>query len=183
LREEARKEGLSHKRAARLIDPSSLILRSDPTVFTPTKSAPLRSTSSSDWVADFTSLKKLLRSLDSYRSTSPNLPQPQAPYDPPNVQLIAKNGDERETLGLCRLAIAVSVQATPGNEVVIAKIQTLSTQDQEVLMLALGPVSSQLLYGFFLVLSSSRTLGCSGDHSISPRTARTQRPQTLPLPP
>jgi len=44
---------------------------------------------------------------------------------------------------LLRFLLTPSVQATPGNVVIIEKIQTLEEDAQQSLMIALGPVRSQ----------------------------------------
>ncbi|KAL7414007.1 HOOK-domain-containing protein [Mrakia frigida] len=118
-----------------LVDGEAFALKKLPARQAPPSSS--SSSSSGDWVSQFNTLKTLHRLLVKYAMEV--LPQPQAKFETPDLHKIAKGQDEVEILAFCRIVVAVCVQATPGNVVIIEKIQTLEEDSQQALMIALGP--------------------------------------------
>ncbi|CED83495.1 Hook-related protein family [Phaffia rhodozyma] len=96
-----------------------------------------RDSSANDWVTQYNSLKRLHRALNIFAEKS--LGQPPNQYPAPNLQAMSK-GDEKEILAFCRIVVGISVQATPGNEVIISKITTLEQADQQSIMLSIKPL-------------------------------------------
>jgi protein HOOK3 len=77
------------------------------------------------------------------------LQRPTAGLEVPDLQAIAQNHDVVQTLALCRLTIAISVQGKKNSEV-IAGIQQLPQAEQRAIMTAiekvLEPTNSLLLF-------------------------------------
>jgi hypothetical protein len=61
----------------------------------------------------------------------------------PDLQKVARDGDAKETLALCRLCIAIAVMSSR-NQDIIAGIQTLEEVHQQRLMEAIALVMSKL---------------------------------------
>lgn len=79
----------------------------------------------------FGSLKRLYRLMTQYFSDV--IQKPTSGLDVPNLQAMAKDGDDTATLIMCRLTIAIGVQCEKNKEF-IDKIQGLSQIDQHHLM-------------------------------------------------
>ncbi|CAG7854040.1 Protein Hook homolog 3 Short=h-hook3; Short=hHK3 [Serendipita indica DSM 11827] len=111
---------------------------------------PVTSSSSSalqqpdNWPLRFTSLKRLFRLITQYfvevlhQSTSTV-----KSLDVPDLQKIAREGDAKETLVLCRLCIAIAVMSKHNAET-IGGIQSLKEVHQQRLMEAIALVMSKL---------------------------------------
>lgn len=99
-----------------------------------------------NWVHKYNNLKKLYKLITRYLEEK--LGQSLANLDPPNLNAIAKDGDEHEVLKLCELVMAIAVQCER-NQYYIQKIQFLPQESQHALMLSLeqvGVVSLLLAY-------------------------------------
>ncbi|KAG0228858.1 hypothetical protein BGW41_003253 [Actinomortierella wolfii] len=87
-----------------------------------------------NWVHKYNNLKKLYKLVTRY--IEERLGQTVASLEPPNLNAIAKDGDIVETLKLCALLIAVTVQCER-NTIYIQRIQTLPQETQAALMFSL----------------------------------------------
>ncbi|KAG0326804.1 hypothetical protein BG004_002901 [Podila humilis] len=87
-----------------------------------------------NWVHKYNNLKKLYKLITRYLEE--RLGQSLVNLDPPNLNAIAKDGDEFEVLKLCELVIAIAVQCERNNTY-IQKIQSLPQESQHALMLSL----------------------------------------------
>ncbi|KAH7341569.1 HOOK protein-domain-containing protein [Rhizoctonia solani] len=99
-----------------------------------------RSQSSENWVIRFGQLKRLFRLITQYFVDV--LHRQTAELEVPDLQAIAQNHDVVQTLVLCRLTIAISVQGKKNSEV-IAGIQKLPQADQRAIMTAIEKVMSR----------------------------------------
>ncbi|CAE6460999.1 unnamed protein product [Rhizoctonia solani] len=102
--------------------------------------SPPRSQSSENWVIRFGQLKRLFRLITQYFVDV--LHRQTAELEVPDLQAIAQNHDVVQTLVLCRLTIAISVQGKKNSEV-IAGIQKLPQADQRAIMTAIEKVMSR----------------------------------------
>lgn len=124
-------------------EPESQILqliqsRSDEDYFRQTTGARPAAQPSENWVLRFSSLKRLYRLITQYFLDI--LHQPTSAIDVPDLQAIAKDHNVTATLILCRLTIAIAVQCEK-NEVMIAKIQSLTETEQHTLMRVIEEVT------------------------------------------
>ncbi|KAF8674201.1 HOOK protein [Rhizoctonia solani] len=101
---------------------------------------PPRSQSSENWVIRFGQLKRLFRLITQYFVDV--LRRQTAGLEVPDLQAIAQNHDVVQTLALCRLTIAISVQSKKNSEV-IAGIQKLPQTEQRSIMTAIEKVMSR----------------------------------------
>ncbi|KAF9902475.1 hypothetical protein EC991_004851 [Linnemannia zychae] len=90
-----------------------------------------------NWVHKYNNLKKLHKLVTRYLEEKQG--QSLTKLDPPNLNLIAKDGDSLEVLKLCELVIAVAVQCER-NQHYIQKIQTLPEISQHALMISLEQI-------------------------------------------
>ncbi|KAF9919768.1 hypothetical protein FBU30_010552 [Linnemannia zychae] len=90
-----------------------------------------------NWVHKYNNLKKLHKLVTRYLEEKQG--QSLAKLDPPNLNMIAKDGDSLEVLKLCELVIAVAVQCDR-NQYYIQKIQTLPEISQHALMISLEQI-------------------------------------------
>ncbi|KAK5807939.1 hypothetical protein F5H01DRAFT_255878, partial [Linnemannia elongata] len=90
-----------------------------------------------NWVHKYNNLKKLHKLVTRYLEEKQG--QSLSKLDPPNLNMIAKDGDSLEVLKLCELVIAVAVQCDR-NQHYIQKIQTLPEISQHALMISLEQV-------------------------------------------
>ena len=90
-----------------------------------------------NWVHKYNNLKKLHKLVTRYLEEKQG--QSLAKLDPPNLNMIAKDGDFIEVLKLCELVIAVAVQCDR-NQYYIQKIQSLPEISQHALMISLEQV-------------------------------------------
>ena len=93
-----------------------------------------------NWPLRFTSLKRLFRLITQYFVEV--LHQPTSAVkslDVPDLQKVARGGDRKETLVLCRLCIAIAVMSKHNAET-IAGIQSLKEVHQQRLMEAIALV-------------------------------------------
>ncbi|KFH66906.1 hypothetical protein MVEG_07431 [Podila verticillata NRRL 6337] len=97
-----------------------------------------------NWVHKYNNLKKLHKLITRYLEEK--LGQSLANLDPPNLNAIAKDGDEHELLKLCELVIAIAVQCER-NQYYIQKIQSLPQESQHALMLSLEQIIGALSSG------------------------------------
>ncbi|CAE6375269.1 unnamed protein product [Rhizoctonia solani] len=102
--------------------------------------SPPRSQSSENWVIRFGQLKRLFRLINQYFVDV--LHRQTAGLEVPDLQAIAQNHDVLQTLALCRLTIAISVQSKKNSEV-IAGIQKLPQTEQRSIMTAIEKVMSR----------------------------------------
>ncbi|KAG8733870.1 hypothetical protein FRC11_001080 [Ceratobasidium sp. 423] len=101
---------------------------------------PPRSQPSENWVIRFGQLKRLFRLITQYFVDV--LHRQTAELEVPDLQAIAQNHDVVQTLALCRLTIAISVQGKKNSEV-IAGIQQLPQGEQRAIMTAIEKVMSR----------------------------------------
>jgi protein HOOK3 len=95
-----------------------------------------------NWPLRFTSLKRLFRLMTQYFIDV--LRQPPSIINTlavPDLQKVAKDGDRKETLGLCRLCIAIAVMSGSKKDF-IDGIQSLKEAHQQRLMEAIALVRS-----------------------------------------
>ncbi|KAE9407030.1 HOOK-domain-containing protein [Gymnopus androsaceus JB14] len=97
--------------------------------------------SSDNWVLRFGALKRLYRLMTQYFSDV--LQKPTSGLDVPNLQAMAKDGDDTATLVMCRMTIAIGVQCEKNKEF-IDKIQGLSQVDQHHLMKVIEQVMTRI---------------------------------------
>jgi protein HOOK3 len=123
---------------------------------------PPRSQSSENWVIRFGQLKRLFRLINQYFVDV--LHRQTAGLQVPDLQAIAQNHDVLQTLALCRLTIAISVQGKKNSEV-IAGIQKLPQTEQRSIMTAIEKVccahfglDNLFNFGGFLYGRSCRSL-------------------------
>ncbi|KAG0216647.1 hypothetical protein BGX33_012402 [Mortierella sp. NVP41] len=90
-----------------------------------------------NWVHKYNNLKKLHKLVTRYLEEK--LGQSLTKLDPPNLNMIAKDGDSLEVLKLCELVIAVAVQCDR-NQYYIQKIQSLPGTSQHALMISLEQI-------------------------------------------
>ncbi|KAF9154258.1 hypothetical protein BG015_001441 [Linnemannia schmuckeri] len=90
-----------------------------------------------NWVHKYNNLKKLHKLVTRYLEEKQG--QSLTKLDPPNLNMIAKDGDSLEVLKLCELVIAVAVQCDR-NQHYIQKIQTLPEISQHALMISLEQI-------------------------------------------
>ncbi|OAQ24519.1 hypothetical protein K457DRAFT_81873, partial [Linnemannia elongata AG-77] len=90
-----------------------------------------------NWVHKYNNLKKLHKLVTRYLEEKQG--QSLSKLDPPNLNMIAKDGDSLEVLKLCELVIAVAVQCDR-NQHYIQRIQTLPEISQHALMISLEQV-------------------------------------------
>lgn len=125
-------------------DPSSDLLgdvHSDPNYFRQRNSLSAKELNIADnWPLRFTSLKRLFRLMTQYFIDV--LRQPPSIINTlivPDLQKVAKDGDRKATLELCRLCIAIAVMSGSKKDF-IAGIQSLQEAHQQRLMEAIALV-------------------------------------------
>jgi protein HOOK3 len=94
-----------------------------------------------NWPLRFTALKRLFRLITQYFiDVLKQSPSNVNALEVPDLQKIAKDGDRKGTLALCRLCIAIAVMSARNQEI-IAGIQSLEEIHQQRLMEAIALVS------------------------------------------
>ncbi|CAG8711764.1 10286_t:CDS:2, partial [Acaulospora colombiana] len=94
-----------------------------------------------NWPLRFTALKRLFRLITQYFiDILKQSPSHVNALEVPDLQKMARDGDRKGTLNLCRLCIAIAVMSAR-NQDIIAGIQTLEEAHQQRLMEAIALVS------------------------------------------
>ncbi|KAG5457517.1 MAG: hypothetical protein BJ554DRAFT_2443 [Olpidium bornovanus] len=103
--------------------------------------APVRAEGSDNWVPRFNNLKKLSKLITRYYEEG--LGKSLDGVEAPNLTAVAKGENDKETLKLCQLVLALAVQC-PSNQDQIAKIQSLRKESQHGIMNLIERVMQQL---------------------------------------